>query len=52
MENRKETTIEERKLVIKLRQMKRKSQRNIAKVVGRSANCIQKSCKKSKTKRL
>ncbi|GFV87270.1 transposable element Tcb2 transposase [Trichonephila clavipes] len=39
--NRKETTIEERKLVIKLSN-EGKSQRNIAKVVGRSVNCIQK----------
>ncbi|GFV09390.1 transposable element Tcb1 transposase [Trichonephila clavipes] len=44
MENRKETTIEERKLVIKLSN-EGKSQLNIAKVVGRSVNCIQKSCK-------
>ncbi|GFY04326.1 HTH_Tnp_Tc3_2 domain-containing protein [Trichonephila clavipes] len=41
MENRKETTIEERKLVIKLSN-EGKSLRNIAKVVGRSVNCIQK----------
>ncbi|GFW07772.1 transposable element Tc1 transposase [Trichonephila clavipes] len=41
MENRKETTIEERKLVNKLSN-EGKSQRNIAKVVGRSVNCIQK----------
>ncbi|GFT96887.1 hypothetical protein TNCV_1934351 [Trichonephila clavipes] len=41
MENRKETTIEERKLFIKLSN-EGKSQRNIAKVVGRSVNCIQK----------
>ncbi|GFS96260.1 transposable element Tcb2 transposase [Trichonephila clavipes] len=40
MENRKETTIEERKLVIKLSN-EGKSQLNIAKVVGRSVNCIQ-----------
>ncbi|GFV05150.1 hypothetical protein TNCV_223641 [Trichonephila clavipes] len=40
MENRKETTIEERKLVNKLSN-EGKSQRNIAKVVGRSVNCIQ-----------
>ncbi|GFU80795.1 uncharacterized protein TNCV_515221 [Trichonephila clavipes] len=44
MENRKETTIEERKLVIKLSN-EGKSQLNIAKVLGRSVNCIQKSCK-------
>ncbi|GFU04227.1 transposable element Tc1 transposase [Trichonephila clavipes] len=44
MENRKETTIEERKLVIKLSN-EGKSQLNIAKVVGRSVNCIKKSCK-------
>ncbi|GFV00458.1 DDE_3 domain-containing protein [Trichonephila clavipes] len=47
MENRKETTIEERKLVIKLSNGG-KSLRNIAKVVGRSINCIQKSCKNLK----
>ncbi|GFV63367.1 HTH_Tnp_Tc3_2 domain-containing protein [Trichonephila clavipes] len=47
MENRKETTIEERKLVIKLSN-ERKSQRNIAKVVGRSVNCIQKILQKFK----
>ncbi|GFS96088.1 transposable element Tc1 transposase [Trichonephila clavipes] len=41
MENRKETTIEERKLVIKLSN-EGKSLQNIAKVVGRSVNCIQK----------
>ncbi|GFV01666.1 hypothetical protein TNCV_1846401 [Trichonephila clavipes] len=41
MENRKETTIEERKLVIKLSN-EGISQLNIAKVVGRSVNCIQK----------
>ncbi|GFT24305.1 transposable element Tc1 transposase [Trichonephila clavipes] len=42
VENRKETTIEERKLIIKLSN-EGKSQRNIAKVVGRSVNCIQKN---------
>ncbi|GFW10446.1 HTH_Tnp_Tc3_2 domain-containing protein [Trichonephila clavipes] len=47
MENRKETTIEERKLVIKLSN-EGKSQRNIAKVVGRSVNCIQKLLQKFK----
>ncbi|GFV34000.1 transposable element Tc1 transposase [Trichonephila clavipes] len=47
MENRKETTIEERKLVIKLSNQG-KSQRNIAKVVGRSVNCIQKILQKFK----
>ncbi|GFW51973.1 transposable element Tc1 transposase [Trichonephila clavipes] len=47
MENRKETTIEERKLVIKLSN-EGKSQRNIAKVVGRSVNCIQKILQKFK----
>ncbi|GFR07157.1 hypothetical protein TNCT_678351 [Trichonephila clavata] len=47
MENRKETTIEERKFVIKLSN-EGKSLRNTAKVVGRSVNCIQKSCKKFK----
>ncbi|GFX12192.1 hypothetical protein TNCV_1103101 [Trichonephila clavipes] len=46
MENRKETTIEERKL-IKLSN-EGKSQRNIAKVVGRSVNCIQKILQKFK----
>ncbi|GFX77530.1 transposable element Tc1 transposase [Trichonephila clavipes] len=48
MENRKETTIEERKLVIKLSN-EGKSQLNIAKVVGRSVNCIQKILQKFKT---
>ncbi|GFV46016.1 transposable element Tc1 transposase [Trichonephila clavipes] len=47
MENRKETTIEERKLVIKLSN-EGKSQRNISKVVGRSVNCIQKILQKFK----
>ncbi|GFX02730.1 transposable element Tcb2 transposase [Trichonephila clavipes] len=47
MENRKETTIEERKLVIKLSN-EGKSQRNIVKVVGRSVNCIQKILQKFK----
>ncbi|GFY24670.1 transposable element Tc1 transposase [Trichonephila clavipes] len=47
MENRKETTIEERKLVIKLSN-EGKSQQNIAKVVGRSVNCIQKILQKFK----
>ncbi|GFT57740.1 transposable element Tc1 transposase [Trichonephila clavipes] len=47
MENRKETTIEERKLVIKLSN-EGKSQLNIAKVVGRSINCIQKILQKFK----
>ncbi|GFX90589.1 transposable element Tc1 transposase [Trichonephila clavipes] len=47
MENRKETTIEERKLVIKLSNGG-KSLRNIAKVVGRSVNCIQKILQKCK----
>ncbi|GFY34676.1 uncharacterized protein TNCV_1373671 [Trichonephila clavipes] len=47
MENRKETTIEERKLVIKLSN-EGKSQRNTAKVVGRSVNCIQKILQKFK----
>ncbi|GFW10026.1 hypothetical protein TNCV_4207911 [Trichonephila clavipes] len=47
MENRKETTIEERKLVIKL-STEGKSQRNIANVVGRSVNCIQKILQKFK----
>ncbi|GFT28772.1 transposable element Tc1 transposase [Trichonephila clavipes] len=47
MENRKETTIEERKLVIKLSN-EGKSQRNIAKVVGRSVNGIQKILQKFK----
>ncbi|GFV28536.1 transposable element Tcb2 transposase [Trichonephila clavipes] len=47
MENRKETMIEERKLVIKLSN-EGKSQRNIAKVVGRSVNCIQKILQKFK----
>ncbi|GFV06699.1 HTH_Tnp_Tc3_2 domain-containing protein [Trichonephila clavipes] len=47
MENRKETTIEERKLVNKLSN-EGKSQRNIAKVVGRSVNCIQKILQKFK----
>ncbi|GFV83996.1 transposable element Tc1 transposase [Trichonephila clavipes] len=47
MENRKETTIEERKLVIKLSN-EGKTQRNIAKVVGRSVNCIQKILQKFK----
>ncbi|GFV12296.1 hypothetical protein TNCV_1537921 [Trichonephila clavipes] len=42
-----ETTIEERKLVIKLSN-EGKSQRNIAKVVGRSVNCIQKILQKFK----
>ncbi|GFR30343.1 HTH_Tnp_Tc3_2 domain-containing protein [Trichonephila clavata] len=40
MENRKETTNEERKLVMKLSN-EGKSLRNIAKVVGRNVNCIQ-----------
>ncbi|GFX46444.1 HTH_Tnp_Tc3_2 domain-containing protein [Trichonephila clavipes] len=48
MENRKETAIEERKLVIKLSN-EDKSQLNIAKVVGRSVNCIQKILQKFKT---
>ncbi|GFW05400.1 hypothetical protein TNCV_3359191 [Trichonephila clavipes] len=48
MENRKETTIEERKLVIKLSN-EGKSQLNIAKVVGRNVNCIQKILQKFKT---
>ncbi|GFV20527.1 hypothetical protein TNCV_4142881 [Trichonephila clavipes] len=48
MENRKETTIEERKLVNKLSN-EGKSQLNIAKVVGRSVNCIQKILQKFKT---
>ncbi|GFX56997.1 HTH_Tnp_Tc3_2 domain-containing protein [Trichonephila clavipes] len=47
MENRKETTIEERKLVIKLSN-EGNSQLNIAKVVGRSVNCIQKILQKFK----
>ncbi|GFU11573.1 transposable element Tc1 transposase [Trichonephila clavipes] len=47
MENRKETTIEERKLVIKLSNGG-KSLRNIAKEVGRSVNCIQKILQKFK----
>ncbi|GFT43237.1 hypothetical protein TNCV_2520911 [Trichonephila clavipes] len=47
MENRKETTIEKRKLVIKLSN-EGKSQQNIAKVVGRSVNCIQKILQKFK----
>ncbi|GFT29080.1 transposable element Tc1 transposase [Trichonephila clavipes] len=47
MENRKETTIEERKLVIKLSN-EGKTQRNIAKVVGQSVNCIQKILQKFK----
>ncbi|GFV88481.1 transposable element Tcb1 transposase [Trichonephila clavipes] len=47
MENRKETTIEERKLIIKLSN-EGKSQLNIAKVVGRSVNCIQKILQKFK----
>ncbi|GFU38525.1 gag-Pol polyprotein [Trichonephila clavipes] len=47
MENRKETTIEERKLVIKL-SSEGKSQRNFANVVGRSVNCIQKILQKFK----
>ncbi|GFT34059.1 transposable element Tcb1 transposase [Trichonephila clavipes] len=47
MENRKETTIEERKFVIELSN-EGKSQRNIAKVVGRSVNCIQKILQKFK----
>ncbi|GFS88488.1 hypothetical protein TNCV_1461281 [Trichonephila clavipes] len=47
MENRKETTIEERKLVIKLPN-EGKSLQNIAKVVGQSVNCIQKILQKSK----
>ncbi|GFS53891.1 transposable element Tcb2 transposase [Trichonephila clavipes] len=47
MENRKETTIEERKFVIKLSN-EGKSQRNIAKVVGQSVNCIQKILQKFK----
>ncbi|GFW47589.1 transposable element Tc1 transposase [Trichonephila clavipes] len=47
MENRKETTIEERKLVIKLSN-EGKSQLNIAKVVGRNVNCIQKILQKFK----
>ncbi|GFW30215.1 HTH_Tnp_Tc3_2 domain-containing protein [Trichonephila clavipes] len=47
MENRKETTIEERKLVIKPSN-EGKSLRNIAKVVGRSVNCIQKVLQKFK----
>ncbi|GFX97459.1 hypothetical protein TNCV_2840191 [Trichonephila clavipes] len=47
MENRKETTIEERKLFIKLSNGG-KSLRNSAKVVGRSVNCIQKILQKFK----
>ncbi|GFR12215.1 HTH_Tnp_Tc3_2 domain-containing protein [Trichonephila clavata] len=47
MENRKETTIEERTLVIKLPN-EGKSLRNISKVVGRSVNCIQKIIQKFK----
>ncbi|GFQ82801.1 HTH_Tnp_Tc3_2 domain-containing protein [Trichonephila clavata] len=47
MENRKETTIEERKLVIKLSK-EGKSLRNIVKVFGRSVNCIQKILQKFK----
>ncbi|GFT57190.1 transposable element Tc1 transposase [Trichonephila clavipes] len=47
MENRKETTIEERKLVIKLSN-EGKSQLNISKVVGRSVNYIQKILQKFK----
>ncbi|GFX81560.1 transposable element Tc1 transposase [Trichonephila clavipes] len=47
MENRKETTIEVRKLVIKLSN-EEKSQRNMAKVVGQSVNCIQKILQKFK----
>ncbi|GFT78695.1 hypothetical protein TNCV_1994301 [Trichonephila clavipes] len=47
MENRKETTIEERKLVIKLSN-EGKSQRNMAKIVGRNVNCIQKILQKFK----
>ncbi|GFU98003.1 transposable element Tc1 transposase [Trichonephila clavipes] len=47
MENRKETTIEEKKLIIKLSN-EGKSQLNIAKVVGRSVNCIQKILQKFK----
>ncbi|GFV07037.1 transposable element Tcb1 transposase [Trichonephila clavipes] len=45
MENWKETTIVERKLVIKLSN-EGKSLQNIAKVVGRSVNCIQKILQK------
>ncbi|GFX54178.1 transposable element Tcb1 transposase [Trichonephila clavipes] len=47
MENRKETTTEERKLAIKLSN-EGKSQRNIAKAVGQSVNCIQKILQKFK----
>ncbi|GFT46133.1 transposable element Tc1 transposase [Trichonephila clavipes] len=47
MENRKETTIEERKLVIKLSN-EGKSQRNMTKVVRRSVNCIRKILQKCK----
>ncbi|GFQ95519.1 HTH_Tnp_Tc3_2 domain-containing protein [Trichonephila clavata] len=47
MENRKETTIEERKLAIKLSN-EGKPLRNIDKVVGRSVNCIQKILQKFK----
>ncbi|GFR27710.1 HTH_Tnp_Tc3_2 domain-containing protein [Trichonephila clavata] len=47
MVNRKETSIEERKLVIKLSN-EGKSLRNVAKVVGRSVNCIQKILQKFK----
>ncbi|GFR30432.1 hypothetical protein TNCT_370101 [Trichonephila clavata] len=47
MENRKETTIEERKLVIKLSN-EGKSLQNIAKVVGQNVNCIQKILQKFK----
>ncbi|GFU43876.1 transposable element Tc1 transposase [Trichonephila clavipes] len=47
MENQKETTIEERKLVIKLSNGGN-SLRNIAKEVGRSVNCIQKILQKFK----
>lgn len=41
MEDRKETTTEERKLVIKLSN-EGKSLRKIAKIIGRSVNCVQK----------
>ncbi|GFQ86219.1 HTH_Tnp_Tc3_2 domain-containing protein [Trichonephila clavata] len=47
MENRKETMIEEIKLAIKLSN-EGKSLRNIAKVVGRSVNCIQQILQKFK----
>ncbi|GFW78788.1 transposable element Tcb1 transposase [Trichonephila clavipes] len=48
MENRKETTIEERKKLVTKLSNEGKSQLNIAKVVGRSVNCIQKILQKFK----